>query len=54
MGVKDVYREERVSSKSGRLYQVIVLVFENGYKFEAFLNDEQQFILNQIPLRKKN
>lgn len=49
MGVKDVYREERVSKK-GNTYQVIVFVFENGYKLDSFLNNEQQYILVDVPL----
>lgn len=51
MGVKDTYREERVS-KAGKSYQVIVIVFENGYKLETFLNNEQQYILSDVPLKK--
>lgn len=52
MGVKDVYREER-TSKKGNAYQVIVFVFENGYKLESFLNNEQQYILADVPLTVK-
>ena len=52
MGVKEVYREQRVSKKSGNSYEVIVFVFENGYKFESFLNNEQAFILHEVPVRK--
>lgn len=52
MGVKEVYREERVSKKSGNKYQMLVVVFANGYKLETFLNNEQQYILNEVPLRK--
>lgn len=51
MGVKNVYREER-TSKKGNQYQVIVFEFENGYKMESFLNNEQQYILADVPLNK--
>jgi len=51
MGVKDVYRQER-TSKAGNTYQVIVIVFDNGYKLETFLNNEQQYILSDVPLMK--
>lgn len=51
MGVKDVYREERVS-KAGKEYQVLCVVFENGYKYENFLSNEQVYILNDVPVRK--
>lgn len=51
MGVKNVYREERMS-KAQRAYQVIVIEFENGYKLETFLNNEQQYILADVPLKK--
>lgn len=49
MGVKECYRETRVSNKSGREYTVLVLVFENGYKLDVFLSNEQQFILKDVP-----
>lgn len=51
MGVKNVYREERIS-KAQKPYQVIVFEFENGYKLETFLNNEQQYILADLPLKK--
>lgn len=51
MGVKDVYRQER-TSKAGNSYQVIVIVFDNDYKLETFLNNEQQYILSDVPLMK--
>ena len=51
MGVTEVYREERVS-KAGKTYQVLCVVFENGYKYENFLSNEQQYILAGVPLRK--
>lgn len=43
-------RENR-TSKNGREYQVLVLFFENGYKMDVFLSNEQQFILNNIPIK---
>ena len=43
------YRENRVS-KQGNAYQVLVLQFQNGYKMDVFLNNEQQYILsNEAP-----
>lgn len=51
MKVKECYRQKRVSTKSGNEYQVIIFEFENGYKLETFLNNEQQFILHEVPLR---
>lgn len=51
MGVKDVYREVRIS-KAGNQYQVLCIVFENGYKYENFLSNEQQYILSDVPVRK--
>lgn len=48
MKVAECYREVR-TSKAGRPYNVLVIVFENGYRFEAFLNNEQAFILNDLP-----
>ena len=51
MGVREVYREER-TSKAGNAYQVLCVVFENGYKYESFLSNEQQYILAEVPLRK--
>ena len=51
MGVKEVYRQER-TSKACNLYQVIVVVFDNDYKLETFLNNEQQYILSGVPLKK--
>lgn len=50
-GVKDIYREERVSKKSGNKYQVIVVEMENGYKYANFLNNEQQYCLDELELR---
>ena len=51
MGVKEVYREERIS-KAQKPYQVICVVFENGYVYENFLTKEQQYILADVPLKK--
>lgn len=49
--IKEVYRENRVSKRTGNAYQVIVIVFENGYHLETFLNNEQQYILANVPVR---
>lgn len=35
-------------SKKGNDYALAEFIFENGYKFSAFLTDEQKFILSQI------
>ena len=51
MGVESCYREQRVS-KAGREYQVLVIVFENGYKLETFLTNEQQYVLADVELIK--
>lgn len=48
MGVIEVYRDNRIS-KAGKPYTVLVIVFENGYKFESFLSNEQNFILRDVP-----
>ena len=48
--VKDVYRVNRVS-KSGNPYQQIIFEFYTGYKFVGFLNDEQQFIFKDLPIK---
>lgn len=49
--VVECYRENRISQKKGTLYQVLVLCFENGYKMDVFLSNEQQYILaNVVPL----
>lgn len=49
--VKEMFREQRVSSKSGKTYYVLVQVFSNGYIFESFLTNEQNYILASVPLR---
>ena len=48
--IKECYREKKVS-KVGNEYQVLVLIFDNGYKLEQFLNNEQIYILSEIPLK---
>lgn len=35
-------------SKLGNDYTVLQVVFQNGYKFESFLKDEQLFIINSM------
>lgn len=37
--------EERVSSKSGKPYKVIILTFGNGYELTEFLTAEQEWII---------
>lgn len=46
--VKNVYREKRVS-KNGKSYTVLCVEFENGYIYENFLTNEQDFILKDVP-----
>lgn len=48
--VRDMYREERTSAKTGKQYQVLVIKFENGYELDVFLSNEQKFILSDVPL----
>lgn len=47
--IKSVHRESR-KSKAGKDYQVLVVVFDNGYKLETFLSNEQQYILGHVPV----
>lgn len=47
--IKECYREKRLSKKSGKEYVVLVIEFENGYKLETFLTNEQNFILADVP-----
>lgn len=42
------YREKRYSEKKGKYYEVLVLIFENNYKMEVFLSNEQQFIIGSV------
>lgn len=44
------YREMRVSQKSGKPYQVLVVLFPSGYRFEPFINNEQSFCMSDVPL----
>lgn len=48
MKVAEMFRDVR-TSKAGKSYCVLVIVFDNGYKLETFLTNEQQFILRDIP-----
>lgn len=45
--VKSVLIDTRLSSKSGKEYQMLVLDF-GGYKFEAFLKSEQAYIIQNM------
>lgn len=49
--IKSCYRLSKISSKTGNTYQVLVVEFTSGYEIQIFLNKEQVFILNDIPLR---
>lgn len=44
--------DKRTSKKTGNAYNVLVIDFDNGYKYESFLNNEQFFIIDSI-LRKE-
>lgn len=50
--IEKVELETRTSSKTNRPYQVLVISFENGYKLEQFLNNEQKFIIESIAQSK--
>jgi len=45
LDVKDVRIVEKVSKKSGNPYQVLEVVFGNGYIYSNFLTQEQVFII---------
>lgn len=46
--VVECYVERRLSKKSGSEYEVLVLEFENGFKMDVFMTNEQKFILSTI------
>lgn len=46
--ITDCHIEKGVSSKTNREYYRLVIVFKNGYRFSAFLNQEQVFILRDV------
>lgn len=37
--------EERISQKTNKPYYVLLVTFANGYTFEAYLNNEQKYII---------
>lgn len=45
--ITDCYIERNIGKNSKEYYR-LVIVFKNGYKFRAFLNDEQVFILKDF------
>lgn len=45
--ITDCYLQKGVG-KNGNEYYRLVLIFKNGYKFSAFLNNEQVFILKSV------
>ncbi len=51
MGVNEVWREKRTSSRTGKDYWVLCTEFENGYKLETFLTNEQVYILADVPIK---
>lgn len=52
MGVKEVYRTQKVS-KAGNPYEQLVIEFENGYRIRLFMTDEQKYILSDIPVKNE-
>lgn len=48
MGVIEVYKENKVS-KAGNPYELLHVIFENGYDLQVFLNNEQKIILADVP-----
>ena len=46
--IVEAHMEQRISKKNGSTYIVVVLEFENGYKTDVFLTNEQKFILQPI------
>lgn len=45
--ITDCYLQKGIG-KNGNEYYRLVLIFKNGYKFTAFLNNEQVFILKSV------
>lgn len=43
---------DKVSSKSGNPYSTLEIIFDTGYKFETFLNNEQKMLI-QMALERK-
>lgn len=51
--VVECYVEKRFSKRTGNVYQVLVMKFENGYKMDTFLNNEQFYIISQcVPVKE--
>lgn len=46
--VAECFVERRLSKKSGSEYEVLVLEFENGFKMDVFMTNEQKFILSSV------
>lgn len=46
--MKHTITVEKRTSKAGKEYYVLVITWENGYKFETFLNNEQSFIIMNV------
>lgn len=40
-----LHTEERYSEKTKKPYNVLVLEFKNGYKYETFLNGDQTMLI---------
>ncbi len=45
--VKDIKLVTK-QSKAGNTYQMLQIMFTNGYALETFVKDEQLFIINNI------
>lgn len=50
MNIAEVWRIQR-TSKNGNSYQVLCVLFENGYVLEKFLDNKEVYILKDVPLR---
>lgn len=50
MDVMEVYKEQK-TSKAGNPYEMLHVVFENGYDLKVFLNEEHKIILADVPLK---
>jgi hypothetical protein len=46
--VKEIIVETKISPKTQNEYTVIEITFKNGYTFQAFLKEEQRFIISSL------
>lgn len=52
--VKEIYVEEKISSRTGRPYSNLVIRLESGYTFITFLSEEQRFALITSGVEQKS